>query len=89
MVRISGYGESALCGVASWGRLHYIDLLMNKKFHKPINRLVFYGYFGITMANIRTFISTPDVISCSKEPLRQFQGFFIQTYDLKVRTASH
>jgi hypothetical protein len=54
---------------------------VNKNFHKPINRLVFYACFGNVMANIGTFISTSGVTSGADGPLCQFQGFLIQMYD--------
>jgi hypothetical protein len=54
---------------------------VNKNFHKPINRLVFYACFGNVMANIGTLISTSGVTSGAEGPLCQFQGFLIQMYD--------
>jgi hypothetical protein len=57
---------------------------VNKNFHKPINRLVFYACFGNVMANIGTIISTSGVTSGSDGPLCQFQGFLIQMYDQQI-----
>jgi hypothetical protein len=54
---------------------------VNKGFHKPINRLVFYACFGNVMANIGTLISTSGITSGISGPLCQFQGFLIQMYD--------
>ena len=61
---------------------------VNKNFHKPINRLVFYACFGNVMANIGTLISTSGVSSGPDGPLCQFQAFLIQMYVFEVRTAS-
>jgi hypothetical protein len=50
---------------------------MNKAFHKPINRLVFYASFGNAITNVatlmaRSFINDPNGAGC------QVQAFLIQ-----------
>lgn len=50
---------------------------MNKSFHKPINRLVFYASFGNMMTNVatlmaRSYVDYGDSAGC------QFQAFLIQ-----------
>ena len=54
---------------------------VDKNFHKPINRLVFYACFGNVMSNIGTMIATSGEMLGSDGPLCQFQGFLIQMYD--------
>ena len=52
--------------------------LLDKNFHKPINRMVFYAAWGNVAANIATLISTSGIRLGADGPLCQFQAFFIQ-----------
>lgn len=55
-----------------------ITFLLNDKFRKPINRLVFYATFGNVITNIATLISTDGIEAGNTSPLCQFQAFLIQ-----------
>lgn len=52
--------------------------LLDKGFHKPINRLVFYASWGNIMANVGTLISRSGIELGLNDPLCQFQAFTIQ-----------
>ena len=54
--------------------------LLDKAFHKPINRLVFYASWGNMMANVATLISQSSLEYGSASPLCQLQSFLIQMY---------
>jgi hypothetical protein len=56
-----------------------VTFCSSKKFHKPINRLVFYASWGNMLTNVgtlmsRAYISSPNSVGC------QLQGFLIQLY---------
>lgn len=55
-----------------------VTFLLNDKFRKPINRLVFYATFGNILTNIATIISTDGIEADRGSPLCQFQAFLIQ-----------
>lgn len=50
----------------------------NRRFRKPINRLVFYAAWGNLSANIGTMMSVSGVRQGSDSTLCQFQGFLVQ-----------
>lgn len=52
--------------------------LLNDKFRKPINRLVFFATFGNVIVTIATIISTDGIEAGMSSPLCQFQAFLIQ-----------
>ena len=54
--------------------------LLNSKFRKPINRLVFYAAWGNLFANVATLISRSGIKLGITTPLCQFQAFLIQWY---------
>jgi hypothetical protein len=54
--------------------------MLNKSFHKPINRLVFYAAWGNIMANTATLISVSGIDLGINSPLCQLQAFLIQWY---------
>ena len=56
--------------------------LLDKAFHKPINRLVFYACWGNLMSNLGTLIATSGPATGVDRPLCQMQGFLIQTYEV-------
>ena len=55
-----------------------LTFLLDDKFRKPINRLVFFATFGNVVTNIATLISTNGVEAGSGSSLCQFQAFLIQ-----------
>lgn len=57
-----------------------VTFLLDDKFRKPINRLVFYATFGNVVTNIATLISTSGIEAGSGSSLCQFQAFLIQWY---------
>ena len=54
--------------------------LLDSKFRKPINRLVFYAAWGNLFANVATLISRSGIKLGTTSPLCQFQAFLIQWY---------
>lgn len=54
--------------------------LLNDKFRKPVNRLVFYATFGNILTNIATLISVDGIEVREGASLCQFQAFLIQWY---------
>ena len=54
--------------------------LLNDKFRKPINRLVFYATFGNILTNVATLISIDGIEAGTSSPLCQIQAFLIQWY---------
>lgn len=54
--------------------------LLNNKFRKPINRLVFYATFGNILTNVATLVSTDGIEAGQSSSLCQFQAFLIQWY---------
>ncbi len=59
--------------------------LSNKRFRKPINRLVFYAAFGNLFANVATIISRSGIRLGVTSPLCQIQAFLIQWYDSTLK----
>lgn len=57
-----------------------LTFLLDDKFRKPINRLVFYATFGNVVTNIATLISTSGIEAGSSSSLCQLQAFLIQWY---------
>ncbi|KAI9850425.1 MAG: hypothetical protein M1838_005702 [Thelocarpon superellum] len=57
-----------------------LTFVSSRRFHKPINRLVFYASFGNMISNIATLISTSGPDSGVESSLCQFQGFVIQMF---------
>lgn len=55
-----------------------VTFVLNEKFRKPINRLVFFATFGNILTNVATLISTNGIEAGSATPLCQFQAFLIQ-----------
>lgn len=55
--------------------------LFDRRFRKPINRLVFYATWGNLFANVATLISREGIKIGVDGPLCQFQAFLIQWYD--------
>lgn len=58
-----------------------VTFLLNEKFRKPINRLVFFATFGNILTNIATLISTDGIEAGAAASLCQFQGFLIQWWE--------
>lgn len=56
--------------------------LLDSRFRKPINRLVFYAAWGNLFANVGTLISRSGINLGVNSPLCQFQAFLIQWYVL-------
>jgi hypothetical protein len=54
--------------------------LFDRRFRKPINRLVFYATWGNLFANVATLISREGIKIGVDGPLCQFQAFLIQWY---------
>lgn len=52
--------------------------LLDSRFRKPINRLVFYAAWGNLFANVGTLISRSGIDLGVTSPLCQFQAFLIQ-----------
>ena len=52
----------------------------DRRFRKPINRLVFYASWGNLFANVATLISRSGIRLGVDAPLCQFQAFLIQWY---------
>jgi len=55
-----------------------VTFLLNDKFRKHVNRLVFYATFGNVITNIATLISRDGIEAGNGSPLCQFQAFLIQ-----------
>jgi len=55
-----------------------VTFVLNDKFRKPINRLVFYATFGNVVTNVATLISTDGIEAGSGSSLCQLQAFLIQ-----------
>jgi hypothetical protein len=54
--------------------------LLDLRFRKAINRLVFYATWGNLFANVATLISREGIKRGVDAPLCQFQAFLIQWY---------
>lgn len=54
--------------------------LLDRKFRKPINRLVFFAAWGNLFANVATLISRDGIKFGSMSPTCQFQAFLIHWY---------
>lgn len=70
---------SSVFSVAGAG-LIIITFLLDQRFRKPINRLVFYASWGNLFANVATLISREGIKAGLNAPLCQFQAFLIQWY---------
>lgn len=55
-----------------------VTFIIDEKFRKPINRLVFLATFGNILTNVATLISVAGVEAGGGSALCQFQGFVIQ-----------
>ncbi|KAK5105231.1 hypothetical protein LTS08_001506 [Lithohypha guttulata] len=57
-----------------------LTFVLNDKFRKPINRLVFYATFGNILTNVATLVSTSGIEAGTNSPLCQFQAFLLQWF---------
>lgn len=55
-----------------------VTFILNEKFRKPINRLVFLATFGNILSNVATLISIDGIEAGSGAALCHFQAFLIQ-----------
>jgi len=61
-----------------------ISFLWTRRFHTPINRLIFYASWGNAFTNVATLISMSGPLHGADSSLCQFQGVFLQWFALLV-----